>query len=496
MNKSQFEQILEEGEGTLIEFKQSFSPSLAKEISAFANTAGGRIFIGVDDHNNVVGCPLTNEKKSRIQDVGNNCIPRVHLVIDSFLYDDKEIIVVTVPESRDKPVQCSDGFFLREGANSQKMRREEIFYYAQKTGKIRFETQFRTDFKYPADFDETKFKDLIKRIGITQTGGSEDILHNLGMGQFNGTFVINNAGILFFGKNRQLYLRQAYVTCVLYKGKDKVKILDRKDFREDPLKDYENAITFLQQHLRLEYEIKGAGPRLEIPEIPYEALREGILNAIIHRDYMEEGARVMIEIFDDRVEISNPGELLFNREELGRKSVARNPVIFDMFYRLDLIEKVGSGINRIRNAVAQRGLDVKFEADKFFTIILQRPESAHDFMEKNVEASTDERADRGKVKGGQVEGQVTWGQVEEGQVDKTQLAEDEIEILTICSEKPLASSEILKKLGHSITSGAGKRRLNKLIQLGLLIRTIPDKPRSSNQKYRTTEDMAKILKNK
>ncbi len=93
MNKSQFEQILEEGEGTLIEFKQSFSPSIAKEISAFANTAGGRIFIGVDDRNNVVGCPLTNEKKSRIQDVGNNCVPRVHLVIDSFLYDDIEIIV-------------------------------------------------------------------------------------------------------------------------------------------------------------------------------------------------------------------------------------------------------------------------------------------------------------------------------------------------------------------------------------------------------------------
>jgi ATP-dependent DNA helicase RecG len=489
MNKSQFEQILEEGEGTLIEFKQSFSPSIAKEISAFANTAGGRIFIGVDDRNNVVGCPLTNEKKSRIQDVGNNCVPRVHLLIHSFLYDDKEIIVVTVPESRDKPVQCGEGFFLREGANSQKMRREEIFYYAQKTGKIRFETQFRTDFKYPADFDETKFKELIKRIGITQTGGSEDILHNLGMGQLNGTFVINNAGILFFGKNRQLYLRQAYVTCVLYKGKDKVKILDRKDFREDPLTDYENAITFLQQHLRLEYEIKGAGPRLEIPEIPYEALREGILNAIIHRDYMEEGARVMIEIFDDRVEISNPGELLFNREELGRKSVARNPVIFDMFYRLDLIEKVGSGINRIRNAVAQRGLDVKFEADTFFTIIYQRPIVKGQVDLGHVDKK---QADSDKID----KGHVDKGQVDKGQVDKTQLTDDEFQILMICAENPLSSSEILKKLGYSIKAGGGKRRLNKLIQLGLLIRTIPDKPRSSNQKYRTTEDMAKILKNK
>ena len=183
----------------------------------------------------------------------------------SSTHQGKEITAVTIPESRDKPVQCGEGFFLREGANSQKMRRDEIFYYAQKTCKIRFDGQLRTDFKYPQDFDELKFNNIIKRIGITQTGEKEDIIHNLGMGQVNGKFVINNGGIRFFGKNRELYLRQAYITCVLYKGKDKVKILDRKDFRDDPVTDYENTIKFLQQHLRLEYEIKDAGPRIDIP---------------------------------------------------------------------------------------------------------------------------------------------------------------------------------------------------------------------------------------
>jgi ATP-dependent DNA helicase RecG len=474
MKKIRFEQILQEGEGTFIEFKSSFSSALAKEIVAFANTAGGRIFIGVNDNNDVVGASLTNDMRSRIQDIGNSCTPRVPLHIESITYQNKEIIAVTIPESRDKPVQCADGFFLREGANSQKMRRDEIFYYAQKTGKIRYETQLRTDFKYPQDFDETKFNNIIKRIGITQTGEKEDILHNLGMGQVNGKFVINNAGILFFGKNRELYLRQAYITCVLYKGKDKVKILDRKDFRDDPVTDYENTIKFLQQHLRLEYEIKDAGPRIEIPEIPYEALREGVLNAIIHRDYLEEGARVMVEIFDDRVEISNPGELLFGKEDLGRKSVARNPVIFDMFFRLDLIEKVGSGINRIKNAIAQKGLKIEFQIDKFFTVIFHRHDSlGSDFVS--------------------VKAQEAQAQAQEAQVErKDKVSESEIKILEMCMN-PASSKELLLKLGMK-RSGSFKNSMTKLINMGLLNQTIPDSPSSPKQKYVITE-LAKNIVN-
>lgn len=201
----------------------------------------------------------------------------------------------------------------------------------------------------------------------------EDLLHNLGLGENGESFVINNAGIMFFGKKRDLYIRQVYVTCVLYKGTDKLKIIDRKDFRTGLVQDYENAYHFLQQHLRLEYIMEGGEPRKEVPEIPYEAIKEALLNAIIHRDYFEIGARVMVEIFDDRVEISNPGELLFDKEQFGRKSVARNPIIFDIFNRLNLVEKVGLGIKRIIAAVKNQNLEVKFEIESFFTVIFQRP---------------------------------------------------------------------------------------------------------------------------
>jgi ATP-dependent DNA helicase RecG len=499
MKQTQLEPILQEGKGALIEFKQSFSPSIIKDIVAFANTAGGRIFIGINDNNDIIGCSLTNEIKSRIQDIGNNCTPRIPLQIESITCNNKTIIVINVPENPDKPVQCSEGFFFREGANSQKIQRNEIFSYAQKSGKIRFENQFRTDFKYPEDFNEIAFNNLIRRLGITHTGIKEDLLHNLGMGKINEIFLINNVGILFFGKNRQNYLRQAYITCVLYKGQNRVKVLDRKDFRDDPVTDYENSFKFLQQHLRLEYEIKTGGPRIEIPEIPYEALREGLLNAIMHRDYLEEGARVMVEIFDNRVEISNPGELLFDKARFGRTSIARNPVIFDLFYRLGLIEKIGSGINRIRDAIAERGLNVKFEIDDFFTIIFQRHQSMKEYttslkkaqVEVEVEKAQAEQAADIEVDMGEAQAKLKKAQAN----NKIELTDTENKILALCAQSSISSREIFLQLGHSIRSGSYKKSLNKLMKIGLLTQTIPDKPTSPNQKYKTTDKMMKILMN-
>lgn len=83
MKIRRFEEILKGGEGTLVEFKKSVSSSLGKEICAFANTAGGRIFIGIDDHNKIIGCKLTNKMKSQIQDIANNCDPKIAVNIES-----------------------------------------------------------------------------------------------------------------------------------------------------------------------------------------------------------------------------------------------------------------------------------------------------------------------------------------------------------------------------------------------------------------------------
>lgn len=108
-------------------------------------------------------------------------------------------------------------------------------------------------------------------------------------------------------------------------------------------------MPYLKQHLKVRYEFDGSPARKEIPEIPYEALREAVINAVIHRDYFEKGVNVMIEIFDDRVEITSPGGLPkgLKVEDFGKVSLLRNPNIANLMQRIEYIEKMGSGCKTV-----------------------------------------------------------------------------------------------------------------------------------------------------
>ena len=122
-------------------------------------------------------------------------------------------------------------------------------------------------------------------------------------------------------------------------------------------------------------EIKGVN-REDIYEIPIEALREAVVNAIMHRDYSVRGTSLMIEIFDDRIEILNPGGLPkgLSKDFFGKVSIRRNELISDLFYRLDKVERVGMGIHKMKETMALAGLkEPVFETDGFFRAIFFRP---------------------------------------------------------------------------------------------------------------------------
>ena len=373
MDEKELSFILQEGEGLKVEFKEGFdAKGLAKEMVAFANAQGGQIFLGVCDNGTIQKIDLTNRLKSMIQDVARNCDPSIKIEIES----QQGVVIITVFEGKDKPYKCSEGFYLREGASSQKLSRNEIVAFIADVGKIRFDEQIKDDFVFPRDFDERKFTSFLRQSGLTKVGSIKDMLLNLSAAKKIGTNIkFKNAGVLFFGKELSVFSRQNGITCVLYKGKERLHIIDRKDFTEDLLSNYESALRFLKTNLRIEYIIKGAGARIEMLELPEEAIREALLNALVHRDYFETGFGLFVEIFDDRVEITNKGKLLFDKRKLGKMSVARNPLIFDLCYRLHLIEKVGSGINRIKQFVRERGLVVQFEVDDFFKVIFLRKKS-------------------------------------------------------------------------------------------------------------------------
>ena len=107
MNKYKvIDSILQEGEGYKVEFKESFNKSLSKEIVAFANSEGGRIFLGVSDEGKIKGIKITNKLKSQIQDIARNCEPAINLNMTST----GNILIIEVPNGKYRPYQCKEGF--------------------------------------------------------------------------------------------------------------------------------------------------------------------------------------------------------------------------------------------------------------------------------------------------------------------------------------------------------------------------------------------------
>ncbi len=140
--------ILQEGEGYKIEFKENLS-NIDHDLVAFANSSGGRIFLGVKDNSKIEGIKITNKLKSQIQDITNNCDPKIKVI----LFDLSSVLVIEVREGDDKPYKCASGFYKRIGPNSQKLSRNEILDLFKSEGKVRFDELIEPKFKYPKDFE-------------------------------------------------------------------------------------------------------------------------------------------------------------------------------------------------------------------------------------------------------------------------------------------------------------------------------------------------------
>ena len=244
--------ILEQGEGYNLEFKESFIADLSKEFVAFANASGGRIILGINDKGWVVGCNISNSLISKIQDSAANCDPPVSIHIEKLA--SQGVLVVHVPESPNRPHRCSKGFFLRNGANSQKMTTADITALIQAEGKIRFEQKLRIDLNWKDVLDEERLNHFLQLTGLTPQKDIENLLLNLGVGEHkDGSFFLNQAGVLFFSKEPTLRLFHISVVCALFKGTGKAYILDRKELTGNLLENVEDAILFLKKHLGIRF---------------------------------------------------------------------------------------------------------------------------------------------------------------------------------------------------------------------------------------------------
>jgi len=349
-------------EGYTIEFKESVNSALGREICAFANGQGGKIVLGVKDDGSIKGIELSNSAISRIQDIARNMNPAFRVNVEQI----QDLAVIYVPEGKEKPYTVNDHFYLRQGANSQKLNRGEIRTFFQKENQLSFERQ-TSDF-LAKDFSEAVLKKFKAEANISPNLSKNHILKNLNL--FSNE-KLNRVGILFFAKNIKRYFPSASIMCFLYADIEQTEILDSKEFAEDFLTNLHNTNSYLISKLNTALIIKNELSHRKELELPREALREAVINAMIHRDYFVQ-SNVQINISPARVEIINPGMLLFPKLEFGKISVRRNPILVDLVHRLGYVEKAGSGIKRIKRLCRESKTKIKFETGEFFKLTLFR----------------------------------------------------------------------------------------------------------------------------
>ena len=374
MTETDVDRLIRWGEGGTVEFRERVSQSLARQFAGFANVAGGKVLVGVDDTGSVVGVEDSNALRARIQDLARNCDPPVPIVVEPV----GRVLVIQVRESEDKPVQCADGFFVRQGAATQKLTQREVRDFFRSEGAIRFDLTPCPRFRYPDDFDRERFDAWLRLSDLTGEPPVEEVLVNLGVAERAGdTLRFRNAGVLFFAREPRRFFPDAYLTCFLAKGGDRTYMLDRGDYGRGIVRDIEDAMRFVDRNTRTAQRIEGL-KRDEISEYPRKAVREAITNAVMHRDWFFEGANVFVEVYSDRLEIVSPGSLPtgLSEADLGNRSVRRNPLVADLLHRIGYIEKAGTGIRRIREEAEHHGCpEPTFTSDRFFTVTFRpRPD--------------------------------------------------------------------------------------------------------------------------
>ena len=351
-------------EGKTLEFKRDLSsprPWL-KTLVAFANTAGGKLVIGVEDDRRVTGVedPLAEEERL-CSFIADSIAPRLVPNIELVTIDGKTLLIAEVFPSSSRPHFLraegpENGVFVRLGSTNRQADRELIVELRRSVEGGSFDelplaslTAEDLDLKVAADFFAGR-RDLDEKGLLT--------LKLLRKEQ--GRLVPTKGAILLFGKDRLAHFPDAWIQCGRFTGMTKTHIFDHTEFHDPLPRAVESIMLFLKKHA-----MRGADlseiRRKDVWSIPLTILREVVINALVHADYSQRGAPTRVAFFDDRIEIENPGILLpgLTIEDMKQGvSRIRNPVIARVFRELNLIEQWGSGVRRIFEEAATQNLPV------------------------------------------------------------------------------------------------------------------------------------------
>jgi predicted HTH transcriptional regulator len=370
------------GEDSFTQFKRETikSKELAKEFVAFSNAEGGIIIFGVVDKTSEIVGLTKNEVEEIGQLIGNcaneNVKPPIHPLMQNISIDDKRLIVVTIKNGVNKPYATSSGeYYIKSGSDKKKISHEELRRLFAESKRLFADEEVISDSSINDLNTELFYKFLQK--------DNPSILENLQSGKLNLQTILNNynlmkedkltlAGNLLFGINIKRFTPSFYIDCCHFRGDD---ISSNNYISEKRLYGtfeylFENSLGFLISQLnnkQVEVDFNSNG-ELEIDNI---VLTELIINALVHRDYYIQSS-IKIFIFDDRVEIINPGKLtnsLTVEKIKNGISIHRNPILDSISKSILPYSGRGSGIKRALSIDSNIKLINNIEKEEFKAII-------------------------------------------------------------------------------------------------------------------------------
>lgn len=348
------EKLLIQPESKTLEFKRDFSSlgPILKTIVAFANTSGGVLIIGCSDHGDILGLKDVLKEEGKLANaIADNIHPPILPEIEIKTCQGKNLLIVKVAHWKGpfyiKREGVPNGVYMRLGSTSRVAGPELISEMQRSASSLSYDQGPLPDLTVNS-LDLEKIEKIFNGRGKEV---NQDKLRSFGvLVPYGGKLVPSIGGLVLFGKSDELqtFLPDARVNCARFLGDNKANILDRYEVEGTILDALDTVPKFIARNTRLTAKFEGLY-RHDIAEYPALAVREVLINALVHNDYSIIGSHIQIAIFDDRLEIQNPGMLPFGftMEDLkSGLSRIRNRVIARVFHELKLMETWGSGYKR------------------------------------------------------------------------------------------------------------------------------------------------------
>lgn len=344
------ELISKDNENQVIEWKESWQDKYLEWICGYANAQGGILYIGIKDDGDVLGLDSKVVKKL-LEDIPNKITSAFGITCDvnQKTKNKKKYIQIIVKKSK-LPMNLHGRYYYRTGSVKKEITGFELTEFIIKSTGTSFDAMISDIERERLTFDSLgkKYKVATKN----ELDLDKDLV-SFKLMQEDGQ--MTNAGVLFAD---QWNVHHSRVFCTRWNGLEKAnsaqEALDDAEYTGSLIDLFDNSMAFIKKNSHNGWR-KEKNKRIELPDYPERALEEGLVNALIHRSYLQTGVHSQVDIYDDRLVITNPGGMYDGSEvqNLDLRHVPsklRNPILADVFGRLRLMERRGSGLKKILDA--------------------------------------------------------------------------------------------------------------------------------------------------